>query len=238
MLYNSLFILLKSRMHNMIQSLTSPMPRLYLLTNDDEFALLYQKLEAALATGLIALLQVRRKQTLTLPDGEARLYEEALKIVTLAKAHNVAVVINDGIDLAKKLGVGVHLGQTDGDISDAKQQLASDQIIGRTCHGDMDLVAEAKNDGASYAAMGAVFTSTTKPNADIVSRSQLMQGCQQGIAMCVIGGLTAENVSELVGLPITYVAVVGDIMDLPVERIANRCQQWQQAFSNWNKPAL
>lgn len=220
----------------MTQLLTSPMPRLYLLTNDDEFVLLYQKLEAALATGLIALLQVRRKQTLALPDGEARLYEEALKIVALAKAHNVAVVINDDIELAARLGVGVHLGQTDGDINDAKQQLASDQIIGRTCHGDVDLVTKAKNDGASYAAMGAVFTSATKPNADIVSRSQLIQGCQEGIAMCVIGGLTAENVLELAGLPITYVAVVGDIMDLPVAQIANRCQQWQQAFSNWETP--
>lgn len=220
----------------MTQSLTSPTPRLYLLTNDDEFTLLYQKLEAALATGSIALLQVRRKHTLASPDGAARLYEEALKIVALAKAYNVAVVINDDMDLAKKLGVGVHLGQSDGSIREAKQQLAPNQIIRSTCHGDVNLVAKAKDDGASYAAMGAVFASATKPNADIVSRAQLMQGCQQGIKMCVIGGLTAENVSALAGLPITYVAVVGDIMDLPVERIATRCQQWQQAFSSWKTP--
>lgn len=214
------------------------MPKLYLLTNDDSFALLYQKLEAALATGFIGLLQVRRKQTLSLPDGKSKLYEEALKIVDLAHAHHVPVVINDDIDLAIKLGVGVHLGQEDGDISDAKQQLSPDQIIGRTCHGDVELVTEAKNDGASYAAMGAVFASTTKPNADIIARQQLIEGCQQDIDICVIGGLTAENVIELAGLPITYVAVVGDIMDLPVEHIAQRCEQWQQAFSNWEKPAL
>ena len=222
----------------MTQSIISTIPKLYLLTNDDEFELLYQKLEAALATGLIGLLQVRRKQVLQLPNGKLRLYEEASKIVDLARAHNVPVVINDDIELAAALGVGVHLGQQDGNIDDAKRQLAPNQVIGRTCHGDVALVKEAQNDGATYAAMGAVFASTTKPNANIISRQHLTDGCQEDIKICVIGGLTAENVSELTGLPITYVAVVGDVMDLSVAQIANRCQQWQQAFSNWKTPAV
>ena len=222
----------------MTQSIISTIPKLYLLTNDDEFELLYQKLEAALATGLIALLQVRRKQVLALPDSKLKLYEEASKIVDLARAHNVPVVINDDIELAAALGVGVHLGQQDGNIDDAKRQLAPSQVIGRTCHGDVALVKEAQNDGATYAAMGAIFTSTTKPNANIISRQHLTDGCQEDIKICVIGGLTAENVSELTGLPIAYIAVVGDVMDLPVAQIANRCQQWQQAFSNWKTPAV
>ncbi|GAA0807373.1 thiamine phosphate synthase [Psychrobacter piscatorii] len=218
--------------------ITPTVPKLYLLTNDDEFELLYQKLEAALATGLIALLQVRRKQVLALPDGKSRLYEEASKIVDLARAYNIAVVINDDIELASTLGVGVHLGQQDGNINDAKRQLAPNQVIGRTCHGNVELVKEAKDDGASYAAMGAIFASTTKPNADIISRQNLIEGCQQDIPICVIGGLTAENISELADIPIALVAVVGDIMDLPVEKIAERCYQWQQAFSKWKTPAV
>ena len=212
-------------------------PKLYLLTNDDEFAVLHAKLEAAFATGLIALLQIRRKKTLQLPDGATKLYDEALQIVRLAKTYDVPVVINDDIKLAEKLGVGVHLGQQDGDINDAKRQLAPKQIIGRTCHGDIDLVKEAKKEGASYAAMGAVFASSTKPNANIISRQELIEGCQQGVDICVIGGLSAENIVELAGLPIAYVAVVGDIMDLPVQQIAARCQQWQQALDTWRTPA-
>ena len=220
-----------------VSTVSHAIPKLYLLTNDDEFALLYQKLEAALATGLIALLQIRRKKILALPNSESLLYQEALQIVSLAKTYNVPVVINDDIALAAKLGVGVHLGQQDGDISVAKQCLAANQIIGRTCHGDVSLIEKAKTDGASYAAMGAVFASTTKPNANTISRQQLIDGCQQGIELCVIGGLTAENIVELSDLPISYVAVVGDIMDLPVHQIAARCEEWQQALDKWNAPA-
>ncbi len=220
-----------------VSTVSHTIPKLYLLTNDDEFSLLYQKLEAALATGLIALLQIRRKQILALPDGESLLYNEALQIVNLAKTYNVPVLINDNIALAEKLGIGVHLGQQDGDLSEATQSLAPNQIIGRTCHGDITLVKAAKNEGASYAAMGAIFASTTKPNAATILRQQLIEGCQQDIKICVIGGLTAENISELAGLPIAYIAIVGDIMDLPVHQIAMRCQRWQQVLNKWNVPA-
>ena len=222
----------------MIQTSTAkPTPKLYLLTNDDEFAVLYPKLEAALATGLIALLQIRRKKILQLADGALKLHDEAQQIVRLAKTYKVPVVINDDMKLAEKLGVGVHLGQQDGDINQAKHQLAPQQIVGRTCHGEVALVKEAKKEGASYAAMGAIFASNTKPNANVISRQQLIEGCEQEIDICVIGGLSAENITELSGLPIAYVAVVGDIMDLPVHRIAARCQQWQQALNMWYAPA-
>ena len=212
-------------------------PRLYLLTNDDELELLLAKLKAAFATGLIGLIQIRRKQVLAKPHGSEQLYNEALQIVALAQEYQVAVVVNDDIALAAKLGVGVHLGQGDGHISTAKQLLAPKQIIGRTCHGDSELITEAQQNGASYAAMGAIFASTTKPKAKTISRQQLMDGCQlgldEGIAICVIGGLTAENINQLSGLPIAYIAVVGDIMDLPVDQIAERCLQWQQALNEW-----
>ena len=212
-------------------------PKLYLLTNDDEFAVLYAKLEAALATGLIGLLQIRRKQVLAMADGQQRLYNEAQKIIELATTYHVPVLINDDVQLAAKLGVGVHLGQGDGEVQTALQLLAPEQVIGRTCHGAVGLVKEAKKEGASYAAMGAVFASSTKPNASTVTRQQLLEGCQQDIPLCVIGGLSAENIVELAGLPLAYVAVVGDIMDLPVAQIAERCQQWQQALDLWQAPA-
>lgn len=212
-------------------------PKLYLLTNDDDISLLLTKLKTAFATNLIAVVQIRRKQVLAQPNGSQQLYDEALEIIALAQEYKVAVVINDDTALAAKLGVGVHLGQGDGDISTAKQLIAADQIIGRTCHGDSQLVKQALEDGADYAAMGAVFASMTKPQASIISREQLNAGCQlsldKPLNICVIGGLSAENIGQLAGLPLTYIAVVGDIMDLVVEQIAQRCQQWQQALNVW-----
>lgn len=212
-------------------------PTLYLLTNDDEFDLLYAKLAAALATGTIGLLQIRRKRVLAQPNGKEQLYGEAVKIVALAKRYRVPVIINDDVTLAAKLGVGVHLGQQDGAIDEAKQQLKTNQVIGRTCHGNMALIEEAISSNATYIAMGAIFASSTKPNANIITRQQLIDGCQYAIHnntdVCLIGGLTAENIRQLKGLPIAYIAVVGDIMDLPVQSIEKRCQEWQQALTNW-----
>ena len=216
---------------------SNTLPKLYLLTNDDSISSLLAKLKAAFATGLIAVVQIRRKQVLAQPNGAQQLYDEALKIVALAQQYKVAVVINDDTALAAKLGVGVHLGQGDGDIRTAKQLIAADQLIGRTCHGDSQLVKQALEEGADYAAMGAVFASTTKPHATIISREQLEAGCQlsldKPLDLCVIGGLTAENIDQLAGLPLTYIALVGDIMDLSAEHIAQRCQQWQQALKRW-----
>ena len=215
-------------------------PKLYLLTNDDEIELLLAKLQVAFATGLIGLVQIRRKQVLQQPKGAEQLCSEAMQIIVLAKQYQVAVVINDDIALAAKLKVGVHLGQGDGEVDAARQLLAPNQIIGRTCHGDIELVKEAIEDGVSYVAMGAVFASLTKPHAKTISREQIIEGCKlsldKGVDSCVIGGLTAENVCQLSDMPITYVAVVGDIMDLEVDKIAQRCQQWQQALNLWQAP--
>lgn len=215
--------------------MTKPTAKLYLLTNDDEFDLLYQKLAVALATGVIGLLQIRRKKVLAQIDGQKKLESEARQIINLAKQYQVPVLINDDIDLAAKLGVGVHLGQSDGSISDAKAKLGSNAIIGRTCHGDVDLVTQAKIEGATYAAMGAVFASATKPKAATISIDALEQGINRGIDICIIGGLTAENISQLSHLAIAYVAVVGDIMELPVSQIAKRCEEWQRALQSFAK---
>lgn len=212
-------------------------PKLYLLTNDDDFALLYRKLKIALATGTIGLLQIRRKRLLATTNGAASLYQEAVKIVALAKQYHTPVVINDDTALAAKLGVGVHLGQSDGSVAAAKQQLMPDQIVGRTCHGDIELVRQAQADGADYVAMGAIFASKTKPNAQTVSQETLIKGCQQardgGMDVCVIGGLSVDNIRQLQGLPIGYVAVVGDIMNVDASDVAARCYEWQRALSNW-----
>lgn len=216
-----------------MMTLKPKQPTLYLLTNDDAFEVLYQKLSIALASHTIGVLQIRRKQLLQQPGGTSRLYDEAQAIIELANQHQVQVVINDDLLLAQRLQVGVHLGQQDGSVLTAREKLGQNALIGRTCHQDVSLLQQAYDDGASYAAMGVVFASPTKPNATHLDMATLQQALNHPIDLCVIGGLTTNNVQALTGMPIRYLAVVSDILNRPIEQIHTYCQKWAAVLSSW-----
>ena len=206
---------------------THPLHGLYLITNDDSLPDLLPKLEAAMQAG-IALLQYRRKKT------PAHLQEnEAQEILTLSTLYNVPLVINDNVDLAERLQCGVHLGQGDGSLLDARKRLGNDAIIGRTCHNSLEMAQEAYEDGASYLAFGAVYPSSTKPNAQQVSFEILSKAkAMFELPICAIGGLTAENIMPVKSSGLDLFAVVSDILDLPVPQIQHRVNLWNQVIYN------
>jgi thiamine-phosphate pyrophosphorylase len=111
----------------------------------------------------------------------------------------------------------------------ARQQLGAQAIIGRTCHGSLDLARQAAREGASYVAFGAVYPSSTKPQA---SRVELLVLCQAkaefDVPVCVIGGLTVENIDPVVACGVDMYAVVGDVLGLPVEQVSGRVQAWNR----------
>ncbi len=211
-------------------------PKLYLLTNDDVIETLLDKLERALDTGAVSLLQIRRKHTLQQFD-LVTLYQETELLVSLADKYGVDVVVNDNLELACHFGTGLHLGQRDGSLRAARQILGDDVVIGRTCHSDMALFKEAKKDGATYGAMGTVFASITKPKAKIVSMDILKRAAALEFPLCVIGGVTLENASvlqeNLAGAKLEYIAVTADIMSHSSDTIATKCQSWQHLLQNW-----
>ena len=198
----------------------------YLISNDDPLPVLLGKLDAALATGAIALLQYRRKQT-EATEREA----EARQLLALCQRYAVPLIINDDVALAERLGCGVHLGQSDGSVIEARQRLGQAAIIGRTCHDSLEFALQAVADGASYVAFGAVYASKTKPNAHVVSLTTLRHAKQQlSVPICVIGGLTAENIQPCVDLGVDLYAVVSDVLSLPVDQVTIRLQAWQRAL--------
>ena len=198
----------------------------YLISNDDPLPVLLGKLDAALATGAIALLQYRRKQT-EATEREA----EARQLLALCQRYAVPLIINDDLALAEKLGCGVHLGQSDGSVIEARQRLGQAAIIGRTCHDSLEFARQAVADGASYVAFGAVYASKTKPYAHVVSLTTLRHAKQQlSVPICVIGGLTAENIQPCVDLGVDLYAVVSDVLSLPVDQVTIRLQAWQRAL--------
>lgn len=211
-------------------------PKLYLLTNDDEISTLLDKLERAMDTGAVSLLQVRRKNTLQ-QFNLAKLYQEAELIVSLCSQYDVDVVMNDDLELASHFGTGLHLGQRDGSVRVAREILGEDVVIGRTCHADIALFKEAKKEGASYGAMGTAFASLTKPKASLVSAQILQKAANLDLDLCVIGGIALDNVhrlrDEMQGASVEYVAVTADIMSHSSETIADKCRAWQKKLEQW-----
>lgn len=199
---------------------------LYLITNDDPIDQLLAKLEAALATGKIAILQYRRKKVLPTEQPE-----EVKHIQALCERHKVSFVINDNIDLAAQFGLGVHLGQTDGEISDAKAKLPKHAIIGRTCANSLELAEQAILEGATYVAFGAIYATATKPEAGHIGLETLKKArAQFQVPICAIGGLTVENSAEVIASGADLCAVISDILGRNIEDIPERVQAWAALF--------
>ncbi len=159
--------------------------------------------EAALEGG-VTLLQYRDKG-----NDESRRLREATALLKLCEQYKTRLIINDDAELASRLGVGVHLGQTDGSLTLARTILGREAIVGATCHGSLELAEQAKADGASYVAFGRFFTSTTKPDAPAIALDILEQARGRfHLPIAVIGGVTLENAAQLVAHGADLLAVV------------------------------
>lgn len=198
------------------------MQGLYLISNDDPFELLQQKLAVALDAAPVALFQYRRKQV---EKDQQQL--EVERLLSLCGQYKTPLIINDDMLLARQFDCGVHLGQGDGSLEEARRLLGSQVIIGRTCHASLELAEWAAQEGASYLAFGAVYPSPTKPNAQRVSLETLKQAAQSfSPPICAIGGLTVENSLPVKQAGVDLFAVVGDVFGLPVAQVGERVRQW------------
>ncbi|MCI8211740.1 thiamine-phosphate pyrophosphorylase [Pseudomonas sp. S25] len=159
--------------------------------------------EAALDGG-VTLLQYRDKS-----GDESRRLREATALLKLCQQYKTHLIINDDADLAARLDVGVHMGQTDGSLTDARALLGHKAIVGATCHGSLEMAEKAKADGATYIAFGRFFNSTTKPDAPAIGLDVLAQArARFNMPIAVIGGVTVENAPQLVEHGADLLAVV------------------------------
>lgn len=159
--------------------------------------------EAALEGGL-SLLQYRDKS-----QDQARRLREAEALAELCARYKTPLIINDDAELAARLGVGVHLGQTDGPLTPARTLLGRDAIIGSTCHAQLELAEQAAREGASYVAFGRFFNSVTKPGAPAADTALLAQARSRlKLPICAIGGITLDNAAPLVAHGADLLAVI------------------------------
>lgn len=160
--------------------------------------------EAALRGGA-RLLQYRDKSA-----DESRRLREAEALRELCERHGATLIINDDAELAARLGVSVHLGQTDGSLAAARALLGRQAIIGATCHGSLQLADQAVAEGADYVAFGRFFQSLTKPGASEASPELLEQARARfaNVPLVAIGGVSLDNAPELIGRGADLLAVI------------------------------
>jgi thiamine-phosphate pyrophosphorylase len=183
-----------------------PLCRLYLITPPrlDDLAAFGRTLGHALDAGDVAALQIRLKDA---PDEIIAAAVDAL--MPIAQARGVAVILNDRPDLAACLGCdGVHVGQDDAPLAEARRIVGPDRMVGVTCHDSLHLAMEAAEGGADYVAFGAFFPTTTK-DAPTHADPELLTGWQADMVVpCVaIGGITVETAASLAAAGADFLAV-------------------------------
>lgn len=182
--------------------------QLYLISPLDVGGAFPDRLARALDAAAVAAFQFRVKDVDQ--HEAARLAEPLLRICA---DRNVAFIVNDSISLAKRLGAdGVHLGQEDGTVEEARDALGRDAQVGVTCNNSRHLAMEAGDAGADYVAFGAFFPTTTKITK-YVAGLDLLEWWQSifEIPCVAIGGITADNCGDLVRAGADFLAVSGGV---------------------------
>lgn len=183
--------------------------RLYLVTNryQDSLESFLEKVETACRSG-VTIVQLREKNLTT-----NQYYQLAKQVKEITDAYQVPLIIDDRLDVCLAVdAAGLHIGDDELPVSVARQVLGPDKILGVTAK-TVKRALEAEGGGADYLGTGAIFPTTTKENAPITLISTLKTICQRvAIPVVAIGGLTSENIDQLIGTGIAGVAVVRDLM--------------------------
>ena len=183
--------------------------RLYLVTNryQDSLESFLEKIETACRSG-VTIVQLREKNITT-----NQYYQLAKEVKEITDASQVPLIIDDRLDVCLAVdAAGLHIGDDELPVSVARKVLGPEKILGVTAK-TVKRALEAEEGGANYLGTGAIFPTTTKENAPITLISTLKTICQTvAIPVVAIGGLTSENIDQLMGTGIAGVAVVRDLM--------------------------
>ncbi|MGN0428084.1 MAG: thiamine phosphate synthase [Agathobacter sp.] len=185
---------------------------LYAITNsyDSIAAPLSEQVEQAILAGA-TMIQLREKKL----SGK-ELVDEALAVQQICRKYHTPFIVNDNVNLALQINAdGVHLGQCDMPLLEARQLLGPEKIIGITAK-TVEQAKLAEANGADYLGSGAVFGTSTKPDAIPMSHDLLDQICDSvSIPVVAIGGIDKTNLSLLKGRKMCGVAIVGAIFNAP-----------------------
>lgn len=173
------------------------------------------------------ILQYRDKSANT----KQRLYE-AQALYELCQQHEAQFIVNDDLELACKIGCGLHLGQEDGSLEEARQQLPSDALLGATCHHHLELAQQAVNAGVSYIAFGRFFPSHTKLGAALADSVLLKKAQAFNLPIVAIGGIELSNASPLIQHGADMIAVIHALFAAPTaDDVEHRARAFSSLFN-------
>lgn len=189
--------------------------------------LIFEKVEKALKGGA-KVLQLRDKT-----NEDNFIFPYAIVLRKLCKNYGALFIINDRVELAKKVEAdGVHLGEEDCSIEEARRILGSNKIIGISCYGDLERAKLMEENSANYVAFGSFFVSPTKPTSKVIDKKILIEAKKVlKIPICAIGGITAERAKELVRLGADLIAVVSDLW--LAKDVEKRAAEYQKIFKDF-----
>ena len=178
--------------------------RLYVITDGMRHP--EEKVRKAIAGGA-SIVQYREKCL-----GAEEKYEEAMKLLKVCREYGVPLIINDDVELAEKIGAdGVHVGQSDMSVGEARKRLGENAIIGATAK-TIEQARKAMEQGADYLGSGAMYVSSSKKDATPMSVECLKGICESvSIPVVAIGGITKHNIEPLLGSKIAGVAVINGV---------------------------
>jgi thiamine-phosphate pyrophosphorylase len=173
-----------------------------LLPGDRLFSGVKQALE-----GGCKVIQYRDKET-----SFKQCVANAQRLKTLCNEFSVPLIINDSLELAVASDAdGLHLGKSDGKLSEARTMLGANKIIGVTCHSDLSYAQDCIEQGASYCAFGRFFDSKTKPQAPPCPLSLLREALLLDVPVVAIGGINIDNIPRFGDTPPHNIAVINSL---------------------------
>ena len=183
---------------------------LYAITPDSaDLNTLIQKTKSAIEGGAF-MVQYRSK----IQDRDVKM-QQCAAILRLCREHNVPCIVNDDVEMCRTLKAdGVHLGEEDDNIAEVRHILGDDAIIGSSCYDQLDRAKSAQKEGASYVAFGAMFPTSTKPNAPRATLALLKEAKREiQIPIVAIGGITMNNAHNVIKTGIDAIAVITSLYE-------------------------
>lgn len=159
------------------------------------------------------------------------LEEQAHALRALTRTYHAHLIINDDLALALQVEAdGVHLGSSDGELTQAREKMPRTMLLGASCYNELALARSAVAAGADYVAFGAIFASGTKPQArradfDLIGQAR----AELRVPIVAIGGITSHNAPQVIAAGADCVAVITSLFDAP--DIGEEAQRFIDCFT-------